>query len=198
MWIAVLGLTLILACMFPIGLYAHLVLENVTDTDLIVPRLVNDPSIFPFWVTDLLIVSIVSAAMSSMDSVLLVASSPSTKTSLRHLKPLKTRFAGPVPQSLLSPAFPPSWHSIHRATLWASPSSRVACTPFASSHRWFLASMAVWRLQRHAGVNDSGDEYAGTLDHLGSKRPAPRGLPALLVSASVYWLQSCKETAAEV
>ena len=75
MWIAVLGLTLILACMFPIGLYAHLILENVSDTDLIVPTLVNDPDIFPFWVTDLLIVSIISAAMSSMDSVLLVASS---------------------------------------------------------------------------------------------------------------------------
>ena len=75
MWIAVLGLTLILACMFPIGLYAHLILENVSDTDLIVPTLVNDPDIFPFWVTDLLIVSVVSAAMSSMDSVLLVASS---------------------------------------------------------------------------------------------------------------------------
>ena len=61
--------------MFPIGIYAHLILDNVTDTDLIVPTLVNDAAIFPFWVTDLLIVSIVSAAMSSMDSVLLVASS---------------------------------------------------------------------------------------------------------------------------
>ena len=75
MWIAIVGLTLILACMFPIGIYAHLILANVADTDLIVPTLVNDATIFPFWVTDLLIVSIVSAAMSSMDSVLLVASS---------------------------------------------------------------------------------------------------------------------------
>ncbi|MDA8755085.1 hypothetical protein N9M70_05765, partial [Luminiphilus sp.] len=68
-WIAVVGLTIILGCMFPIGLYAHLLLDNVSDTDLIVPTLVNDAAIFPFWVTDLLIVSIVSAAMSSMDSV---------------------------------------------------------------------------------------------------------------------------------
>ena len=101
-----LGLTLILACMFPIGLYAHLILENVSDTDLIIPRLVNDLN-FPFWVTDLLIVSIVSAAMSSMDSVLWWPRPLSTKTSLRHLKPLKTRCAGPKPQSLLSPALPP-------------------------------------------------------------------------------------------
>lgn len=86
MWIAVLGLALILACMFPIGIYAHLILENVTDTDLIVPTLVNDPAIFPFWVTDLLIVSIVSAAMSSMDSVLLVASSTLYKNLIAPFK----------------------------------------------------------------------------------------------------------------
>ena len=54
MWIAIVGLTLILVCMFPIGIYAHLILDNVTDTDLIVPTLVNDAAIFPFWVTDLL------------------------------------------------------------------------------------------------------------------------------------------------
>ncbi len=86
MWIAVVGLTLILVCMFPIGIYAHLLLENVTDTDLIVPTLVNDAAIFPFWVTDLLIVSIISAAMSSMDSVLLVASSTLYKNLIAPFK----------------------------------------------------------------------------------------------------------------
>ena len=86
MWIAIVGLTLILVCMFPIGIYAHLILDNVTDTDLIVPTLVNDEAIFPFWVTDLLIVSIVSAAMSSMDSVLLVASSTLYKNLIAPFK----------------------------------------------------------------------------------------------------------------
>ena len=86
MWIAIAGLTLILVCMFPIGIYAHLILDNVTDTDLIVPTLVNDAAIFPFWVTDLLIVSIVSAAMSSMDSVLLVASSTLYKNLIAPFK----------------------------------------------------------------------------------------------------------------
>lgn len=86
MWIAVIGLTLILVCMFPIGIYAHLILGNVADTDLIVPTLVNDAAIFPFWITDLLIVSIVSAAMSSMDSVLLVASSTLYKNLIAPFK----------------------------------------------------------------------------------------------------------------
>ena len=89
MWIAIVGLTLILVCMFPVGIYAHLILDNVTDTDLIVPTLVNDAAIFPFWVTDLLIVSIVSAAMSSMDSVLLVASSTLYKNLVAPFKKVK-------------------------------------------------------------------------------------------------------------
>ena len=39
------------------------------------PTLVSDPTVFPFWAADFLIVAIVAAAMSSMDSVLLVAAS---------------------------------------------------------------------------------------------------------------------------
>ena len=74
-WVATVGLAIVLACLFPVGVYAHLILTNVTDTDLIVPSLVNDPTVFPIWATDFLIVSILAAAMSSMDSVLLVAAS---------------------------------------------------------------------------------------------------------------------------
>ena len=74
-WIATVGLAIVLGCLFPVGIYAHLILTEVTDTDLIVPSLVNDVSVFPLWATDFLIVSILAAAMSSMDSVLLVAAS---------------------------------------------------------------------------------------------------------------------------
>ncbi|MEK9655010.1 MAG: hypothetical protein VW202_04830 [Halieaceae bacterium] len=74
-WIATIGLAIVLSCLFPVGIYAHLILTEVTDTDLIVPALVNDPAVFPLWATDFLIISILAAAMSSMDSVLLVAAS---------------------------------------------------------------------------------------------------------------------------
>ncbi len=74
-WIAVIGLALVQFCIFPVGVYAHLIMEGVTDTDLIVPTLVSDPAVFPLWAADFLIVAIVAAAMSSMDSVLLVAAS---------------------------------------------------------------------------------------------------------------------------
>ena len=75
LWTALVGIAVIQLCLFPIGIYAHQILDLVTDTDMIVPTLVNDPSIFPLWLSDLLIVAIIAAAMSSMDSVLLVAAS---------------------------------------------------------------------------------------------------------------------------
>ena len=55
-WIATIGLAIVLGCLFPVGIYAHLILTEVTDTDLIVPSLVNDASVFPLWATDFLIV----------------------------------------------------------------------------------------------------------------------------------------------
>lgn len=74
-WVAVIGIAIIQFCLFPIGVYAHFLLDGVTDTDRIVPTLINDPSIFPGPVADFLVVAIIAAAMSSMDSVLLVAAS---------------------------------------------------------------------------------------------------------------------------
>ncbi len=83
MWIAILGLLIVQACIFPVGIYAHFLLEGVTDSDLIVPTLVVDPAVFPYWAGDFLMVAIVAAGMSSMDSVLLVAASTLFKNLLR-------------------------------------------------------------------------------------------------------------------
>ncbi len=74
-WVSSLGLLIVMGGLFPIGLYAHFLMDNVVDTDLIVPTLVSDHAVFPPMVADFLIVAIVAAAMSSMDSVLLVAAS---------------------------------------------------------------------------------------------------------------------------
>ena len=79
MWVAIGGLAVVQLCLYPIGVYAHLLLDSVQDTDLVVPMLVNDASIFPLWAGDFLFVAIVAAAMSSLDSVLLVAASTGYK-----------------------------------------------------------------------------------------------------------------------
>jgi SSS family transporter len=82
LWVAVIGLALVQMCLYPIGIYAHLLLDNVSDTDLIVPTLINNAAIFPMWAADFLFVAIVAAAMSSIDSVLLVAASTGYKNLL--------------------------------------------------------------------------------------------------------------------
>lgn len=91
-WVAVIGILIIQFCLFPVGIYAHFLVSNVTDTDTIVPLLVNDYTVFPLWISDFLIVAIVAAAMSSIDSVLLVAASTAfndlVKPHVRLLKPL--------------------------------------------------------------------------------------------------------------
>lgn len=74
-WVALSGLTIIMLCLFPVGIYAHFLLDGVQDTDMIVPILVSDSDVFPPWVADFLIVAMMAAAMSSMDSVLLVSAS---------------------------------------------------------------------------------------------------------------------------
>lgn len=97
MWVAIGGLTLVQLCLYPIGVYAHLLLDGVSDTDLIVPLLVNDPGIFPRWAGDFLFVAIVAAAMSSMDSVLLVAASTGYKN---LLQPFSAKRQDPVRRQL--------------------------------------------------------------------------------------------------
>lgn len=74
-WVAVVGIGLIQMCLYPVGVLARALVDGVTDTDMVIPLLVNDPAIFPLWIADFLVIAMVAAAMSSMDSVLLVAAS---------------------------------------------------------------------------------------------------------------------------
>ena len=199
MWIAVLGMTLILACMFPIGLYAHLILENVTDTDLIIPRLVNDPAIFPFWVTDLLIVSIVSAAMSSMDSVLLVASSTLYKNIIAPFKTIENEVRW-------SRAAVIAFACISAFMALNPPGDIVGITIFSGSLYavCFFPPVVFGLYGRVASAKTTlvsmilGMSTLVLWITLGLSALLHEVFPALLASASVYWLQSSKETAAAV
>ena len=86
-WVAVIGIAVIQFSLFPVGVLARVLLDGVTDTDLVVPTLISDQSIFPLWVADCLIIAMVAAAMSSMDSVLLVAASVLYKDIVETLHP---------------------------------------------------------------------------------------------------------------
>jgi SSS family transporter len=199
MWIAVLGMTLILACMFPIGLYAHLILENVTDTDLIIPRLVNDPTIFPFWVTDLLIVSILSAAMSSMDSVLLVASSTLYKNIIAPFKTIENEVRW-------SRAAVIAFACISAFMALNPPGDIVGITIFSGSLYavCFFPSVVFGLYGRVASAKTTlvsmilGMSTLILWITLGLNALLHEVFPALIVSASVYWLQSTKKTTVAV
>ena len=199
MWIAVLGMTLILACMFPIGLYAHLILENVTDTDLIIPRLVNDPAIFPFWVTDLLIVSIVSAAMSSMDSVLLVASSTLYKNIIAPFKTIENEVRW-------SRAAVIAFACISAFMALNPPGDIVGITIFSGSLYavCFFPPVVFGLYGRIASAQTTlvsmilGMSTLILWITLGLSTLLHEVFPALLVSASVYWSQARKETSTAV
>lgn len=86
-WVAVVGIALIQLCLFPVGMLARVLLDGVTDTDMVIPTLISDPAVFPLWVADFLIVAMVAAAMSSMDSVLLVAASVLYKDMVETIHP---------------------------------------------------------------------------------------------------------------
>ena len=62
--------------LMPIGLYAHGVLgSGLTDSDLVVPTLLGNADILPALPAALVLVAMLAAAMSSLDSVLLVMAS---------------------------------------------------------------------------------------------------------------------------
>lgn len=86
-WVAVIGIAVIQFSLFPVGVMARALLDGVTDTDLVIPTLISDQAIFPLWVADCLIIAMVAAAMSSMDSVLLVAASVLYKDVVETIHP---------------------------------------------------------------------------------------------------------------
>ena len=59
----------------PIGLLARRLIPEIGDTDRVVPSLLADPQVFSPVVTSILLLAMLSAAMSSLDSVLLVVAS---------------------------------------------------------------------------------------------------------------------------
>jgi SSS family transporter len=73
-WVSIFGIVIVQVCLLPIGIYAHLFLTDIADTDLIMPTLVAS-SMFPDYLSAFLVLAMLAAAMSSLDSVLLVAAS---------------------------------------------------------------------------------------------------------------------------
>ena len=75
-WISTLIFAAVYTMLVPIGMYARNILSGgMDDTDLVVPGLLTEPGVFAPGVGAFLLVAMVAAAMSSLDSVLLVMAS---------------------------------------------------------------------------------------------------------------------------
>ncbi|MDH5804096.1 MAG: sodium/solute symporter [Gemmatimonadota bacterium] len=76
MWVSTLSFLVVYTMLVPIGLFARRIFpDGITDTDLVVPQLLGNSDAFPPIVAAFLLVAMVAAAMSSLDSVLLVMGS---------------------------------------------------------------------------------------------------------------------------
>lgn len=75
LWVSTLAFLVVYSLLIPVGLYARAVVPAVGDTDLVVPTLLATEGVFSTGVGAFLLVAMVAAAMSSLDSVLLVMAS---------------------------------------------------------------------------------------------------------------------------
>jgi SSS family transporter len=88
MWASTLAFLIAYVLLVPIGLYAHLILGGaVAESDLVVPTLLGQAGIVPPLVGAFLVIAMLAAAMSSLDSVLLVMASTWERDVVSLLRP---------------------------------------------------------------------------------------------------------------
>ncbi len=90
-WVSTLAFVLVYSLLIPVGLYARNILPGgLADTDMVVPNLLTTPGVFPAGVSAFLLLAMVAAAMSSLDSVLLVMASTAQRDIVGMLRPSGT------------------------------------------------------------------------------------------------------------
>ncbi|MCH7715618.1 MAG: sodium/solute symporter [Gemmatimonadetes bacterium] len=94
-WVSTLAFLGVYALLMPIGLYAHNILPpgTVSDTDLIIPTMLSGGEVFGPGVAAFLLVAMVAAAMSSLDSVLLVTGSTCARDIVGLVRPAESEAA---------------------------------------------------------------------------------------------------------
>ncbi len=86
-WVSTLSFALVYSVLVPIGIYARRIFpEGISDSDRIVPLLITSGEVFSDGVSAFLLVAMVAAAMSSIDSVLLVMASTAERDIIGMLK----------------------------------------------------------------------------------------------------------------
>ena len=74
--VSTLAFLVVYSLLVPIGLYAHRIVDSpLSDSDLVIPTLLTNTAVFSPLLSSFLVLAMVAAAMSSLDSVLLVMAS---------------------------------------------------------------------------------------------------------------------------
>ena len=90
-WVSTLAFTAVYSLLVPVGLYARRVIpEGITDTDLVIPSLLATDGVFSSFASAFLLVAMVAAAMSSLDSVLLVTASTTERDLMSIVRPQRS------------------------------------------------------------------------------------------------------------
>ncbi|MCI0434070.1 MAG: hypothetical protein L0271_10620 [Gemmatimonadetes bacterium] len=86
-WVSTLSFAIAYTLLVPLGLYARRIFpDGVTDTDAVVPQLLTASGAFTTGEAAFLLVGMVAAAMSSLDSVLLVTAATADRDIVRVLR----------------------------------------------------------------------------------------------------------------
>ena len=86
MWVSSLTFAVVFSLLIPVGMYARRIFpDGIADTDLVVPNLLSE--VFGRGTSSFLLVAMVAAAMSSLDSVLLVMASTTERDLVSIARP---------------------------------------------------------------------------------------------------------------
>jgi SSS family transporter len=90
-WVSIASFSVVYTLLVPIGLYARRIIpEGITETDAVVPALLTTSGAFSSGTAAFLLLGMIAAAMSSLDSVLLVTASTADRDIVRLLRPRPT------------------------------------------------------------------------------------------------------------
>ncbi|MYA11555.1 MAG: hypothetical protein F4Z32_08825 [Gemmatimonadetes bacterium] len=87
-WVSTVAFVVVYSLLIPVGLYARNIIPGgLADTDLVVPQLLTTTGVFSAGVSAFLLLAMVAAAMSSLDSVILVMASTAQRDIVGMLLP---------------------------------------------------------------------------------------------------------------
>ena len=185
MWVSTLAFLLVYSLLLPIGIYARNILPaGISDTDRIIPRLLSEGTVFHPALGAFLLLAMIAAAMSSLDSVLLVMASTcqrdlagfwrppgSEKAALRATRIYVALFAFTTALIALTPPSPPR-RDHHAHGIFRQP---VRCLLFPGNRLW--TSLAQRKRPRSDHLFPGRDQHPSVVGTVPLRYRRAPGLP---------------------